>query len=75
MYHTIEFSGEFLADLETSPQHPLERVRIRKGGRLRAQVRPYVVEGGDGPVEVADLFFADGTATRRVPFASFCFVG
>jgi hypothetical protein len=75
MYHTIEFSGEFLADLETSPQHPLERVRIRKGCRLRAQVRPYVVEGGYGPVEVADLFFADGTATRRVPFALFCFVG
>jgi hypothetical protein len=33
------------------------------------------VEGGDGPVEVADLFFADGTATRRVPFASSSFVG
>jgi hypothetical protein len=75
MYHTIEFSGDFLADLERSPRHPLEPVRIRKGIRLRAQVRPYVVESGSGPVEVADLFFADGTATRRVPFASFCFVG
>jgi hypothetical protein len=75
MYHTIEFSGDFLIDLETCPRHPLERVRIRKGSRLRAQVKPYVVEGRDGPVEVADLFFADGTATRRVPFASFCFVG
>jgi hypothetical protein len=75
MYHTIEFSGDFFADLETSPRHPLKRVRIRKGSRLRVQVRPYVVESAYGPVEVADLFFADGTATRRVPFASFCFVG
>jgi hypothetical protein len=68
MYHTIEFASEFLADLETSPQHRLERVRIRKGTRLKAQIRPYVVEGKKVPIEVADLFFEDGTATRGVPF-------
>jgi hypothetical protein len=74
VYHTIEFAVEFLADLETSPKHWLERVLIRRGTRLRAQVKPHVVEGEDGPVEVADLFFADGTAARTVPFESFSFV-
>jgi hypothetical protein len=33
-----------------------------------------VVEAAGGPVEVADLFFEDGTATRNVPFAWFTFV-
>ncbi len=75
MYHTIEFGAEFVGDLEVSPKQPLERVRLRKGQRLRAQVRPYVAETAEGPVEVADLFFEDGTATRRVPFAYFAFVG
>ncbi len=75
MYHTIEFAVEFLADLEMSPEHRLERLLLRKGARLQAQIRPHVVEGAEGPVEVADLFFEDGTATRMVPFACFSFVG
>jgi hypothetical protein len=37
-------------------------------------VKPGVLETEDGPVEVADLFFADGTATRQIRFASFSFV-
>jgi hypothetical protein len=74
MYHTIEFAVELQADLEIAPQQPLARFLLRKGTRLPAQVRPYVVEGDDGPVEVADLFFTDGTATRTVPFACFSFV-
>ena len=68
MYHTIEFATEIIANLETSPKHPLQCVRIPKGTRLKAQIKPYVVEGKKSPVEVADLFFADGTATRRIPF-------
>jgi hypothetical protein len=32
------------------------------------------VEAEDGPVEVADLFFQDGTTTRGIRFASFSFV-
>jgi hypothetical protein len=75
MYHTIEFAVDFLADLEPSPKHRLERLLLRKRTRLQARIRPYVVEGEDGPVEVADLFFEDGTATRTVPFACFSFVG
>lgn len=74
MYHTVEFGEEFMADLEVSRNQPLERVRIRKGARLRVQLRPAVIEGPDGPVEVADLYFEDGTATRQVPFARFTFV-
>jgi hypothetical protein len=74
MYHTIEFDEPLTLDLEVSARHPLEQVSIRKGTRLRAQVRPHVEETEDGPVEVADLFFDDGTTTRRVRFSSFSFV-
>ena len=73
MYHIIKFAVDFLADVEISRKHRLERVLLHKGTRLPAQIKPAVVEGGDGPVEVADLFFEDGTATRRVPFAYFSF--
>jgi hypothetical protein len=74
VYHTIQFNVALVADLEVSPKHPLERTLITPGKRLRAQVRPHVLETDEGPVEVADLFFEDGTATRRVPFAWFAFV-
>ena len=74
MYHTIQFAAEFVADLEVSPKHLLERTVLKPGSRLRAQVRPYVIETDEGPVEVADLFFEDGTTTRWVPFAYFAFV-
>ena len=74
MFHNIEFALELTADLEISPKHPLERVLIHKGTCVQAQVRPYVVETDQGPVEVADLFFDNGTAIRMVPFAYFTFV-
>jgi len=74
MYHTIEFAEELMVDLEISPKHWLERMLIRRGTRLQAQIKPYVVETEDDLVEVADLFFADGTTTRTVPFESFSFV-
>ncbi len=48
-------------------------MRVGPGTRLHAQLKPYVVETEGGLVEVADLFFPDGTATRAVPFASFSF--
>jgi hypothetical protein len=74
VYHTIEFAVEFVAALEVSRKRARERVRIRKGERLDVQLRPHVVETPEGPVEVADLFFADGSTTRNVPFGSFAFV-
>jgi len=74
VYHTIEFAVEYQMNVEVSRKHPLERARIRKGERLKVQLRPHVMETANGPVEAADLFFEDGTATRNVPFASFAFV-
>jgi hypothetical protein len=74
MYHSIEFIGDFTVDLETTPKQPLERVLVRKGTRMQAQMKPYVVETVDGPVEVADLFFEDGTTTRMIRFECFSFV-
>lgn len=74
MYHTIEFRVDFTVDLEVSPRDRLERLLIRQGTRVRSQLRPYIHETEYGPIEMADLFFEDGTATRGIPFASFCFV-
>ncbi len=73
MYHTIWFNRDLTVDLEVSPKEPLEPLSIRKGVRHRAQVKPSVVETAHGPVEVADLFFPNGTATRAVPYKLFCF--
>jgi hypothetical protein len=74
MYHTLESLSEFTIDLEISPKHPLERLRIRRGTHLRAQLRPHVVERDGVPVEVADLYLEEGTVIRAVPFALFRFV-
>ena len=74
MYHTVEFYAKFFVDLETPARHGLERVLIRRGTRLQAEVRPYAMETEEGPVEVADLFFEDGTTARMVPFEAFSFV-
>ncbi len=74
MYHTLEFAIEFMVDLEVARNQPLERMLIRRGTRARAQLKPYVLEGEDGPVEVADLFLEDGTSIRGVRFEWFSFV-
>ncbi|MFN4260327.1 MAG: hypothetical protein ACK4RK_13605 [Gemmataceae bacterium] len=74
MYHTIELTADLMIDLETSPKEWLERTSLRKGTRLQAQIKPYVIDTPQGPVEVADLYFIDGTTTRKVPFDSFRFV-
>jgi hypothetical protein len=46
----------------------LDAVLAHPGTCSSAQVKPYVAEDGERLVEVADLFFPDGTVTRRVPF-------
>lgn len=74
MYHLIEFTANFTTDQEVSPRQRLERLRVRKGTRASVGLRPYVVETAGGPVEVADLFFEDGTVTRQVRFEQFRFV-
>ena len=74
MYHTIEFAVDSLVDVEVSPKQPLERSVIHRGTRVEAQIKPYVVETAEGPVEVADLFFEDGTVTRMVRWEFISFV-
>jgi hypothetical protein len=74
MYHTIEFNEDFTLDLVISRKLPMERVLIAKGTQTLAQLKPYVLEESDGPVEVADLFFEDGTVAQRVKFAFFRFI-
>jgi hypothetical protein len=74
MYHTIEFAIECWMDVQISPKHRLERLRVLKGSRLKAKVRTYVVETGTGPVEVSDLHFEDGSVSRRVLCECFTFV-
>ena len=74
MYHSLEFRRELLADLEIPGEGRVPRVVIDKETRLKAQIRPYVVESALGPVEVADLLLEDGTIARTVRFSSFRFL-
>lgn len=74
MYHLIEFCTPFVADLEISPKHRLERLRIRRGMRLHAWLQLQVVETRQGPVEVADLYLDNGTVIRGIPYRQFRFV-
>jgi hypothetical protein len=74
MYHTIRFTVKRPLDLEISRKQPLERVLVQADTCVRVQIKPYVVETPRCPVEVADLFFEDGTCTRCVPYACFTFV-
>jgi hypothetical protein len=50
------------------------RLVLQNGTRVRAQVKPYVVESKHGPIELADLFLENGSAARAVRFASFRFL-
>lgn len=73
MYHVIEFTTDLWVDLERLPKHLLERMKLHRGTRRRAQLRPFVLEAVEGPVEVADLFFEDDTTARAIPFTYFAF--
>jgi hypothetical protein len=57
--------------LEVCPTYRAEGLVIRKGDVLRARIKPYDAETAYGPVEVSDLFFDNGAATFKVPFARF----
>jgi hypothetical protein len=71
MFHLIEFVIDCTINLEIAPKKRLEKLRVRRGERRRAQIKPYVVETALGPTEVADLYFEDGTTTRMVGFWRF----
>jgi hypothetical protein len=75
LYHTIEFTKELVIVLLASLRwEALGPMPIPRGTRRQAQVKPHVAETEDGFVEMADLLFEDGTATRDIPFACFSFV-
>jgi hypothetical protein len=74
MFHAIEFRVSLVLDFEISSEHQLQQIEVCRGIRTSAQIRPYVMETERGPVEVADLFFADGPTSRAVPFECFRFV-
>jgi len=74
MYHTIVFRAHGLVELEMPGKARLVQVLMKVGVRVRAKIKPYVVESAQGPVEVADLFSEDGSVARAVRFAFFRFV-
>jgi len=74
MYHLIEMVVDLRVDLIGAPRHRRKRRSFRKGSQLWVQIRPYVTEDEDGPAEVADLVFEDGSTVPQVPFACFAFV-
>jgi hypothetical protein len=74
MYHNIEFRLKAVAAVEADGTGRMQQVVIKPETRLRAHVKPHVVESDFGPIEAADLFFEDGTIARGVRFASFHFL-
>jgi hypothetical protein len=55
MTHQLHFRIDCQLDLQIKGKARLEQVKIRAGEIIAAQVRPYVKETPDGPVEFADL--------------------
>ena len=74
MIHAIEFRSELLAEVDRPEYAFVAQVVIQKGTSLHADVRPYVAESDDGPLEVADLYLEDGSIVRAVRFAAFRFL-
>jgi hypothetical protein len=74
MGNLIEFRIDLIADLELSPKHRLERVRLRRGTQVQVCIVPRVVETVMGPIETGDLHFADGSIVRHVRYENFRFV-
>jgi len=74
MYHTIKFKVEMMVELGPSSQDSTGLLVFHEGTVRQAQIRPYVIEEEGGPVEVADLYFEDGTAAAGVHYEWFSFV-
>jgi len=73
MYHTLRFRQNHELDLQVPGRPRLEKVLVHKGDRIEAQLRPFVREEEEGPVEMADLYLNGGGALLAVPMAAFCF--
>jgi hypothetical protein len=74
MYHIVEFVRDCWVDLEKSQGQPLQRVKLLRGTRRKAEVRPRIIyDRTKVAIEAADLFFEDGSAARKIPFSCFIF--
>jgi hypothetical protein len=67
MYHSIEFRLDGLVELEGPGSMRLQPI-LQNGTRVRAQVKPYVVQSKRGPIEVPTCSWK--TVARLVPCAS-----
>jgi hypothetical protein len=56
MFHRLQIRENLLADLRVPGKPRLEQLMLRAGETIEAQVRSYVRETDEGPVECADLF-------------------
>ena len=62
MTHQLRFRADCQLDFQVAGKSRLEQVKVRADEVIEAQVRPYVQETEDGPVETADLQLGrDGT--------------
>src|SRR5579862_6252015 len=59
MNHQLRFRADGQLDLQITGKPRLEQVKVRAGEVIEAQVRPYVMETSEGPVEFADLQLGD----------------
>lgn len=72
MNHRLRFLTDQQFDLQLPGRARLEQVLVRAGDEIEAQVRPYVRESDDGPVELADLYLGEGTLLAvRMAYFSF----
>ena len=74
MYHLIEFKANFTDEQGLTVRERVERLLALKSKRAHVHLRPHVVETAQGPVEVADLYFQDGTVSHQVRFDQFRFI-
>jgi hypothetical protein len=72
--HQLRFRADGQLDLQIAGKPRLEQVKVRAGEVIEAQVRPYVAETSEGPVECADLQLGEEGTLVNVRMECFEFV-
>ena len=73
MTHQLRFAADCELDLQIHGKPRLEKVKLRAGEVIAAQVRPYVKEMAEGPVEFADLHLGHEGTLLAVRMECFTF--
>ena len=73
MYHKLRFRADYQLDLQIRGKPRLEQLLIKEGETVEAQVRPFVQETSEGPMELADLHLAGDGTLLGVPMEYFSF--